>query len=513
VSDERILADLPQTAPADAANARLVANVRPPGWANPAPRGRYHLVVVGAGTAGLVTAMGAAGLGARVALVERQLLGGDCLNVGCVPSKALLASARAAARARAAPRLGVDVERVEVDFPRVMLRMRDVRADISRHDSAARFRDAGVDVFIGAGRFTAPDALEVEGARLAFSRACIATGARAVALPIPGLAEVDFLTNETLFSLTELPRRLAVIGAGPIGCEMAQAFARFGSAVTLFEIEPRVLGREDPDAAALVERALAADGVELLTSARVARMRATRAGGALVDAEVAGAARPIEVDRVLLAVGRAPNVEGLGLDAAGVAHDQRGVLVDDRLRTSNKRVYAAGDIASAFKFTHSADALARIVIGNALFFGRARASALTIPWSTYTDPEVAHVGLYPEEAAERGIALDTYRVERAEVDRAVLDGETDGFAKLHAKKGKDKLLGATIVGPDAGSLICEVAALMRAGAGLAALAATIHPYPTQAEILKKAGDAYNRTRLTPFAAKLLRLLLKLKARC
>jgi pyruvate/2-oxoglutarate dehydrogenase complex dihydrolipoamide dehydrogenase (E3) component len=317
------------------------------------------------------------------------------------------------------------------------------------------------------------------------------------------LEDVDYLTNETLFWLTELPRRLLVIGAGPIGCEMAQTFASFGSRVTVIHDGPHVLPKEDADAAAIVERRMAADGVELVRGARITG--ATRRGDeVVVRYEVDGAAREAVGDRLLVAVGRAPNVEGLGLEVAGVRWERHGVVVDDRLRTTNPRIYAAGDVASRFQFTHTADALARIVIQNALFgtFGTKKASALTVPWCTYTTPEVAHVGLSEREAAARGIAVTTMTIPLAEVDRAVLDGEEDGFLRVHLRTGTDKLVGATLVAARAGDMLSELTLAMANGLGLGAIANTIHPYPTQAEVMKKAADAYNRTRLTPTVKKL-----------
>jgi pyruvate/2-oxoglutarate dehydrogenase complex dihydrolipoamide dehydrogenase (E3) component len=484
--------------PDDAHNRQLVERTHPPGWVNPAPAGRYNLVVIGAGTAGLVTAAGAAGLGARVALVEKHLLGGDCLNYGCVPSKALLAAARAAAAVRDAGRFGVRVPAgVTVDFPAVMERMRRLRAELSVHDSAERFRSLGVDVFLGPARFTGRDAVEVGGETLCFRKAVIATGARAAEPDVPGLKEAGYLTNETVFSLTERPRRLAVIGAGPIGCELAQGFARLGSAVTLIANHDRVLPREDPAASALVQRAMGDDGVHLLLEAAVTRTE--RQGGEhVLHVQTGGGAHEVRADAVLVGVGRAPNVEGLGLEAAGVEYDAvAGVRVDDRLRTSNRAVFAAGDVCSRFKFTHAADAMARVVVRNALFLGRTRASALTIPWCTYTDPEVAHVGLYPEEAEAKGVAINTFVVPLDRVDRAVLEGDDGGFVKVHVRRGTGRIVGATVVARHAGEMIAEVALAMTAKLGMAALSETIHPYPTEAEALRKAGDAWNRTRLTP----------------
>jgi pyruvate/2-oxoglutarate dehydrogenase complex dihydrolipoamide dehydrogenase (E3) component len=503
--DQALAADVE---PLDEFNQRLLAATHPPDWSNPTPRGRYNMVVIGAGTAGLVTAAGAAGLGARVALIERRLMGGDCLNFGCVPSKALIRSARAVADVRHAGEFGVRVpEGVRVDFGAIMERMRRLRAQIAPHDSAERFRSLGVDVFIGDGRFTGPDTVDVQGQTLRFARACVATGARPVAPPIPGLIEAGFLTNETVFSLTELPRRLAVLGAGPIGCEFSQTFARFGSQVFLIDLAPQILIREDRDAAEIVQRAVTADGVQLLLSAKVSRV-ARSSSGKILTIEGPEAVREIEVDEILVGVGRAPNVAGIGLEAAGVGFDDRtGVKVSDRLRTTNPRIFAAGDVCFPYKFTHVADAMARIVIRNALFFGRARASALTIPWCTYTDPEIAHVGLYEREAQERGLKTATFHAPLDGVDRAILDGDTDGFLKVIVREGTDRILGATLVARHAGEMISEITALMAAGGGLKTLSGTIHPYPTQADIFKRAGDAYARTGLTPLAKRLLAKVL------
>ncbi len=494
--------------PDDEYNRTLVANVHPPTWVNPTPAPRYNLVVIGAGTAGLVAAAGAAGLGAKVALVERDFLGGDCLNVGCVPSKCVIRSSRVVAELRDAARLGVHAGNVDVDFPAVMARMRRVRAHISAHDSAARFRDLGVDVFLGDGRFTGPDTVGVGGATLRFRRAAVTTGARAAHPPIPGLAEAGFLTNETVFSLTERPRSLAVIGAGPIGCELAQAFRRLGCEVVLFHDCPHILNREDADAAEILQRAFVREGIRLVLDARLTRV--TTAGGAKTIAyEAGGAAATVSVDEILVGAGRVPNVEGLGLETVDVAYDrERGVHVDDRLRTTNGRIYAAGDVCLSTKFTHVADAAARVVIQNALFLGRKRLSALTIPWCTYTDPEIAHVGLYERDAAARGIAVTTFVIPLADVDRAVADGEEDGFVKVHVRAGSDTILGATIVARHAGEMLNELTLAMVRRIGLGALASVIHPYPTQAEAIRKAGDAYNRTRLTPFIKRIFEVWLR-----
>lgn len=489
------------------ANQELESHVRPRDWQNPTPSGRYNLVVVGAGTAGLVTAAGAAGLGAKVALVERGLMGGDCLNVGCVPSKAVIAAARAAAAVRVAGQFGVTATVDSVDFGVAMERMRTLRARISPNDSAKRFQGLGVDVYFGQGRFLDSNTLEVDGTKLSFKRAVIATGARAAAPPIPGLDAVEYLTNETLFSLTEIPPRLGVIGAGPIGCEMAQSFARLGSRVFLVEAEHGVLSREDREAADIVERALVRDNVLVLCCGQNLRVTANAdRPGLSVDSH--GVKYEEVVDKLLVAVGRKPNVEGLNLEAVGVQYDKKGVTVNDFMQTTNPRIYAAGDVCSPFQFTHAADFMARTVIQNSLFMGRAKASRLTIPWCTYTSPEVAHVGLYEKQARDKGIAVDTYVQPFHDVDRAILEGEEEGFAKAHVKSGTDQILGATIVAPHAGEMISEITLAMTSGLGLRKLGSTIHPYPTQAEAIRKLGDQYNRTRLTPWVKNLFKTWLK-----
>ncbi len=488
--------------PKDAHNAELIANVHPPDWRPPSPAPRYNLVVIGAGTAGLVTAAGAAGLGARVALVERYLMGGDCLNVGCVPSKAVIRSSRAVGDIRGASAFGVRATgAVDIDFGAVMDRMRGVRAGISHHDSAERFKGLGVDVFLGDGRFTGPDAVEVNGARLRFKKAVIATGARAYHPDVPGLRETGFLTNENVFELTERPRRLAVIGAGPIGCELAQAFRRLGSEVTLFHTGGHILNREDADAAEIVQRAFVDEGIRLVLDAKLTRVERS-AEDKVLHCETPRGPLRVAVDEILVGAGRVPNVEGLGLETVGVAYDRDGVTVNDRLQTTNPRIYAAGDICLSEKFTHVAAFTARVVIQTSLFMGRKTLSALTIPWCTYTDPEVAHVGLYERDADKRGIAIDTYVRPFSEVDRAVLDGEADGFVKVHVRKGSDKIVGGTIVARHAGEMISELTLAMTAGVGLGRLASVIHPYPTQAEAIRQVGDMFNRTRLTPTVKKL-----------
>lgn len=495
--------------PLDEFNQQLLSQVHPPDWVNPQPAGRYNLVVMGAGTAGLVTAAGAAGLGAKVALIERDLMGGDCLNVGCVPSKALVRAARCAAEIRRAGEFGIDTESAPtVDFSAVMSRLRRLRAGMSPHDSAARFQGLGVDVYLGEGQFAGPGSIQVGDRTLQYRRAVIATGARAVRPAIPGLDDVGYLTNETVFNLTELPRRLAVIGAGPIGCELAQCFARLGSQVFLIDKYAQILPREDPDAAQIVAAAMIRDGIEMISNASVERVFREGADQ-VVQCQTVERLQDIRVDAILVGVGRAPNVEGLNLEGVGVAFDEgQGVQVNDYLQTTNPRIYAAGDICSTHKFTHAADFQARIVIQNALFRGRRRVSALTIPRCTYTEPEIAHVGLNEQTAHQQGVAINTFVQPLDNVDRSLLDGESDGFVKVHVRQGSDQIVGATIVAAHAGDLISEISVAMAGKVGLKRLASVIHPYPTQADAIRKLGDAYNRTRLTPFVKGLFERWLK-----
>jgi pyruvate/2-oxoglutarate dehydrogenase complex dihydrolipoamide dehydrogenase (E3) component len=462
---------------------RLLAHVRPPEWRNPAPASRYDLVVIGGGTAGLVCAAGAASLGARVALAERHLLGGDCLNAGCVPSKALIAAARSAASQAGSIRS-------PIDFAAVMTRVREARVALAPNDSAARLQALGVDVFFGAASFMSDSAIEVGGLTLRFRRAVIATGSRPTIPPVPGLADRTYFTNETIFEIATQPGELLILGGGAVGCELAQAFARLGTRVTIVERAARILPSEDPDAARIVADNLSRVGVEI-------RMGMTEPKVSVAEA-------------VLVAVGRTPNVDQLGLERAGINFDTHGIEVDDRLRTTNPRVYAAGDVcppsrtrfgaASSYRFTHAADAMARIVVQNALFFGRRRFSDLVIPWCTFTDPEIGHVGITPDDAARRGAA--TITVSLSDVDRAVIEAQTEGFIRVHHDRGR--ILGATIVAPDAGNLISVIVAVMQKKGTLSDLSAAVFPYPTMALALKRAGDLYRRERVTPGLRRVLR---------
>jgi pyruvate/2-oxoglutarate dehydrogenase complex dihydrolipoamide dehydrogenase (E3) component len=465
--------------------------------------------VIGCGSAGLISAAGAAGLGARVALVERDRMGGDCLNTGCVPSKALLRSARAAHEMRNSLPFGSGAPGgVRVDFAVVMERMRGLQAEIGRNDSVERYRGLGVDVILGNAQFDSPRSIAVGSRRLAFRKAVIATGARATRPAIAGLADAGYLTNESVFGLRALPASMAVLGGGPVGCELAQAFARLGTEVHLIAQGERLLPREDPAAALVLDTALRREGIRVHKQAEVELVERDGSGSRRVRMKTATGIRSLTVQEVLVGIGRSPNVEGLGLKAAGVEFDARsGVHVDDHLRTTNRNVYAAGDVCTNAKFTHMADAMARVAIQNALFFGRARVSALTVPHCTYTDPEIAHVGLHEHEALAAGIEVDTLLEPMDRVDRAVLDGSTEGFVKVLVEHGTDRIVGATIVGEHAGEILAELTLAMTAGIGLRTIARTIHPYPTRSEAVKRIADAYNRTRLTPRVKRMLGVLL------
>lgn len=503
--------------PNDEYNQELVANVHPADWVNPEPTGRYNIVVIGAGTAGLITAVIAAGLGAKVALIEKHLMGGDCLNVGCVPSKGVIRAARAWADLRKAAEFGLHIPAgVKYDFGTVMARMRKLRARISRNDSARRYAGLGVDVYVGNGRFLGFDTVLVEGPAgnrtLTFAKAAVCTGARAEVPAMPGLQEAGYLTNETIFSLTELPQRLGVIGAGPIGCELAQSFARFGSQVYLIEAMHGIMPNEDRDAADIVEQQMLRDGVKLLCCGKYLKVEKTE-GGKRLTVNSHGQQYDVIVDEILVGVGRAPNVEKIGLETAGVSYDKNGIRVNARLQSTNPKIFAAGDVCSRYKFTHAADAMAQIVIQNALFphplgLGYASVESLNMPWCTFTEPEIAHVGMYEKDAKEKGIEVETYTYKLEEVDRAILDGEEEGFARIHIQKGTDKILGATIVAAHAGEMISEFSVAMKAGGGAKTIAGTIHPYPTQAEVNKKVVNLWRKAHFTPGTKRVLAKLFE-----
>lgn len=469
----------------------------------------YNVVVIGAGTAGLVTAAGTAGLGGRVALIERNRMGGDCLNFGCVPSKALIASARMLHAMRNSREYGFDPPTVSVDFDGVFESMRNRRALLAPNDSQERFESLGVDVFRGEARFVSPHEVSVDGKTLSGAHLVIATGTRASKPPIEGIEEVPFFTNETIFDeLKSKPQTMLIIGGGPIGCELAQAFARLDVEVTIVQKPDRLLPREDPDVSTFMRKVFEAERISVMTRSEVQRV-------AKIDGQIRATIRRQEVneehlfDAILIAAGRTPNTERLNVEAAGIRLNKGRVAVNEYLQTSQPHIYAAGDVTGGLLFTHIADYQARAVVRNILMplqLLRQKVDHSVVPWCTYTDPEVARVGLNETDACERGIEVDIFRQDFAEVDRAVLERAASGFAKILTRRGSDKILGATVVAAHAGDLIPEIVLAMKHGIGLGKIGATIHSYPTFGEYARKTADKYSRTRLTPRAKQIFKWL-------
>ncbi len=454
---------------------------------------RADLCVIGAGSGGLSVAAGAVQMGASVVLVEKGEMGGDCLNTGCVPSKALIAAAHAAQTVRDAGRFGIHAPGPEIRFRDVHAHVHGVIAAIAPHDSIARFEGLGVLVIRATARFAGPDPVEAGGERIRARRFVVATGSRAAVPAIPGLAEAGYLTNETIFGLTQCPQHLIVVGGGPIGVETAQAFRRLGARVTLVE-RAGILPRDEPEAAEVVRGALRRDGVKLLEATDLHSVR--RDGDrivAVLDAEGPGG-RHIDGSHVLVAAGRRPNVEDLGLDAAGIAHGPAGISVDARLRSSNRRVFAIGDVAGGPQFTHVAGQHAGVVIRNALFGIPARIDYKALPWVTYTDPELAHVGLTEAGARAAGHDAEVLTWSFAANDRAQAERATDGHAKI-VLGPRGRILGATIVGPRAGELIGPWVLAISSGLAIGSVASAVLPYPTLSEISKRAAGSYYTPKL------------------
>jgi pyruvate/2-oxoglutarate dehydrogenase complex dihydrolipoamide dehydrogenase (E3) component len=534
-----------QVWPLDEYNRTLLNNVHPPGWRDPAVASDkdlyYDMVVIGGGTAGLITAAGSAGVGAKVALIEAHMLGGDCLNVGCVPSKTIIHSANLAHQVQNQTHLaeaGIAVEgHVTVDFEKVMERVRKIRSTISHHDSAERYsKELGVEIYIGWAMFTSERTVEVNGKTLHFKKAAIATGGYPVLLPMPGLQDIykkaqdsgavtnesrpQVMTNETVFNLTKRPENMVVIGAGVIGLELAQALQRLGVGVTVLGRSGRVLPKEDEDMGLVVKNQMIQDGVDFrLTVQDYKKIELT---GKVLENGYPEMKLTLQekgnyettvlyCDAILIAAGRAPNVSGMNLEAAKVQFDKKmGVHVNDNLQTSNKRIYGVGDVCSDFKFTHAADFMARAVIRNALFFGKEKMSELLIPYATFTSPEIASVGLYEDDLKAKNIAFRVFEKHFKDNDRAIADDATDGWVRFRVDAKTDKILGASIVGVGAGNMISEVTLAMQSSTGLGSLANVIHPYPTTAEVLRQSGDLYNKTKLTMTAKKILRGVVKLQ---
>jgi pyruvate/2-oxoglutarate dehydrogenase complex dihydrolipoamide dehydrogenase (E3) component len=471
----------------------------------------YDMVVIGGGTAGLVASRTAAGLGARVVLIDSDPRGpgGDCLWTGCVPSKALIAAAELAHRIRNAQSVGLTPAEPEVDFARVMEHVRGAQATIEPEDSADSLRRDGVEVIEGAARFAGPGRVEIAGGgqQLRYRTALIATGSRPVVPDLEGLAAADPLTNETVWNLRERPARLAILGGGPIGCELGQAFQRLGSHVTLVQRRGYLLAREEPEARELIAERLRADGVDVRLGAKPVRVE----GGRRL---VVDAGDPIEFDRILVATGRRPETDGLGLDTIGAELDDHGgVQVDDRLATTAKGVYAAGDAITALPFTHVAGYHGRTVAANALFHARSRVDYHAVPWATFTDPELGRVGLTEAQARERfGDKVTTATHDYAHNDRAITAGETHGFAKLVGDP-KGHLVGATVAAPRGGESIAELAAWIAAGRKIDDVSQTVHAYPTFSEGQARAADDYLRQKyLSPRVRRFTRPALALLRR-
>jgi pyruvate/2-oxoglutarate dehydrogenase complex dihydrolipoamide dehydrogenase (E3) component len=463
--------------------------------------GLYNLVVIGGGTAGLVTAAGSAGLGARVALIERRKMGGDCLNFGCVPSKALISSARLLHRMRHAEPWGIKSREPEFEFAQVFAQMRARRAEIAPLDSQERFESLGVDVFPEEATFLSPNELEVGGKKLRAANFVIATGSRAAVPPVIATSRVRYFTNETVFDeLKEKPQHLLMIGGGPIGCEMSQMFRRLGVEVTLLENAPRLLRKEDPRVSDFVRATLEGEGIEVLTG--VAIEEAEEKSGRIT---LRCGDRNVHGDTVFVCAGRQPNVENLNLQAAGVQFTKKGVTVDDHLRTTQPHIYAIGDVVGQLQFTHVADYHARIAIRNTLvpfaFLGE-KVDYSAVPWCTYLDPEVATVGLTETAAKERGIDYELIEQDMKEVDRAVLERSEEGFARVLVRQGSDEVIGATIVGSHAGELIQEFVLAIKQGFGLKQIATTVYAYPTLASLILKSAERFNKKRLTPRARRI-----------
>lgn len=468
----------------------------------------YDIVAIGGGTAGLVTAAGAAALGLRSALIEREALGGDCLWTGCVPSKALIASARLARRMRHAADLGLEGASPAHAFQTVMERMRAARDRIAEHDDPERFRRLGVDVVFGEADVMRVDRVAVGDRTLRTKHIVVATGSRPVAPPVPGLEDAGYLTHVTAFDQNRLPRRVAILGGGPIGLEFAQIYRRLGADVTVFEMLPRLLAREDPAASAALAERLAAEGIAVHLGARVERVERGRDGTHRICAVQGEIDVMAEAETIFVAAGRRANGEGFGLEAAGVAMDRGAVAVDATLRSTVPTIWAAGDVAGGLQFTHVADYQAKLVLRNILSPLRAKADYGAVPWVTYTDPEVARVGFTEPEARERfGAAVASYEYPFSDLDRAVTDGETTGFVKIVTGRGS-RILGATIVGHGAGDLLPPIVLAMREKIPLPKLSQMVYAYPTMAEGVKRAADLYYRQALTGWKGRAVRALAR-----
>ena len=492
--------------PPDEHNRKLRDNVHPADWPTKASSEVYDMVSIGAGTAGLVSSGGAAMLGARAALIERHNMGGDCLVTGCVPSKTLIKSAHVAHQARHAHEFGVNVGEVNVDFNAVMERLRRVRADMAHHDGAKKLDNMGVDVLFGTAKFTGPNTLDLDGTEVRFRRAMICTGGRPFVPAIPGLRD-NCMTSESFFEQTELPARLLVLGGGPIGSELAQSMQRLGSQVTMLVRGGSLMSNDDPEAGKIAEAVFMEEGLNVRFKTNLLGVEPTD-GGLKCTIESDGKEEEATFDKILVAAGRIPNTEGLGLEAAGVEFDRRGVKVNHLHQTTNKRIYAAGDICSPMQFTHAAYAQAEYATLNALmpYPYRLNARDRVMSWVTYTDPEVAHAGISWSELQK--LDTDVYELPIKDNDRAQTESEHRGFCRLHCKKGTDKILAGTIVSENAGEMIAELSLAITQGMKLRHVQESIHAYPTRAEIIRNVATEWKFTTLTPSAKSMVGMWLK-----
>jgi dihydrolipoamide dehydrogenase len=455
----------------------------------------YNIIVIGAGSAGLVSAYIGSVVKAKVAIIEKHKMGGDCLFTGCVPSKALIRTGKILSYIKRSQDFGLKSAQVDFEFPDVMERVQNVIQKIEPHDSSERYTKLGVDCITGAAKILSPHAVEVNGKKLTTKNIIIATGARPAVPPSPGLDQVNYLTTDTIWNLRELPKKLMVMGGGPIGCELAQCFARLGSAVTLVEMLPDLLIREDEEASRIVRQSFLADGVDVRVNSKCKEV-VVQDGKQYMLVEKDGETEQVEFDQLLVAVGRAANAKGFGLEDIGVKLGPRGTVeVDQYLRTTtHKNIYAGGDVAGPFQFTHTAAHQAWYCAVNALFspFKKFKVDYSVIPWATFTDPEVARVGLNEKDAKEQGIPYEVARYGIDDLDRAIADSEDQGYVKILTPPGKDRILGVTIVGYHAGDLIAEYVLAMKHGLGLNQILGTIHIYPTMAEANKYAAGIWKK---------------------